>query len=283
MSDALPWCTPRASALRPRQRGPPDNLRGVSATLRISGLGSSVEARFSEPGSQLLLAAATWAWLRCLGTGMAPCAADPLEVRSPGDGRGGEMIPALQTLTQELTRRLITAQVGLLLLLHAGAVSHLVTRESLVFVAPGGAGKTTLARLLGRSYVYLSDETVGIDDIGRIHLYPKPLTLRTPQGGPKPEASPDDLGLARADPTPTMKEVILLTCPLDYAGLPANEGLGTLDAVQLPPETFSLSKLPRPLRTLAALAEKCGPVLSCFYAEADDLVGLTGELIGSGS
>jgi len=41
--------------------------------------------------------------------------------------------------------------------------------------------------------------------------------------------------------------------------------------------------LPRPLRTLAALAEKCGRVLSCFYAEADDLVGLTGELIGSGS
>ena len=213
---------------------------------------------------------------------MAPFAAELLEVRSPGDGRGGELILALQTLTQELTRRLITAQVGRLLLLHGGAVRHPVTRES--FVAPGGTGKTTLARLLGRPYVYLSDETVGIDDNGRIHPYSKPPSLRTPEGGPKHEASPDDLGLARAHPAPTVKRVILLRRPLDYAGLPAIEELGTLDAVQqILPETSSLSKLPRPLRALAALAEKCGPVLSCPYAESDDLVGLNGELIGSGS
>ena len=94
----------------------------------------------------------------------------------------------------------------------------------------------------------------------------------------------EDLVLARAHPAPTVKGVILLRRPLDYAGLPAIEELGTLDAVQqILPETSSLSKLPRPLRALAALAEKCGPVLSCPYAESDDLVGLNGELIGSGS
>lgn len=66
---------------------------------------------------------------------MAPCAAEPLEVRSPGDRRDGELIIARQTLTQEVTRWLITAQVGRLLLLHAGAVNRVVTREGLVFVA----------------------------------------------------------------------------------------------------------------------------------------------------
>lgn len=138
--------------------------------------------------------------------------------------------------------------------------------------------------VLGPPCVYLSDETVVSDDNGRIHPYPKPLSLRTPPGGPKHEASPDDLGLARAHQALTVKGVILLRRPLDYGELPAIEELGKLDAVQqFLPEIPWWSKLPRLLRTLAALAERCGPVLSCCYAEADDLVGLTGELIGYGS
>lgn len=143
-----------------------------------------------------------------------------------------------------------------------------VTGESLLFVAPGGTGKTTLARVLGRRYGYLIDETVGIDGAGRIHAYPKPLLLRVPGGGHKEEASPDDLGLARAHLDPRVRRVILLDRTSGHAGAaPEVVELGTLDAVErMLPETSSLRRLPRPLRTLADLAEQRGPVLRCSYA-----------------
>ena len=81
-----------------------------------------------------------------------------------------------------------------------------------------------------------------------------------------------------------MKRVILLDRPPGYTGPPNIAELGTLDAVQqILPETSSLGKLARPLRTLASLAELFGPVLSCSYADADSLASLTVELIGSAS
>lgn len=68
--------------------------------------------------------------------------------------------------TQDITRALIAAQIGTLLMLHAGAVSDPVTGRSLVYVAAGGTGKTTLTRRLGQRFGYLTDETVGIDKAG---------------------------------------------------------------------------------------------------------------------
>jgi hypothetical protein len=253
----------------------------VTPSLRICALDSSVEVRLAGPGTQPLLEAATKAWSRCLADGTDSYPAEPLEVLAPGDGTNDLMV-ALQLLTQEVTQRLIAAQMGRLLLLHAGAVSHPVTGGSLVFVAPGGTGKTTLTRVLGRRYGYLTDETVGIDSTGRIHPYPKPLSLRLPEGGPKHEVSPDALGLARSHPHPTVKRVIVLSRPGGHAGSPHIEELCTLDAVHhILPETSSLGRLPRPLRTLASLTEQCGPVLRCSYGEADDLAALTAELIGA--
>lgn len=253
-------------------------------TLSISALDSSVEVRFAGPGTEPLLDAATRAWSRCLGGETGSRTAEPLEVLQPAGASEAELTLALQLLSQEVTRRLITAQIGRLLMLHAGAVSHPVTGDSLVFVAPGGTGKTTLARALGRHYGYLTDETVGIDSTGRIHPYPKPLSLRVPGGGHKREASPDDLGLARAHPNPRVRRVIVLNRPVGHTAGPIVEELSTMDAVEaILPETSSIHRLPRPLRTLADLTEQYGPVLRCSYAEADDLVALAAALIGEPS
>ncbi len=259
-------------------------------TLHLAALDASVEVRFVGSGTQSLFDAAARAWSRCLIDGSASRVAEPLDVALPPPGPDSAGAPsnagvdhamALQRLTQGVTARLIAAQVGRLLMLHAGAVSHPVTGESLVFVAPGGTGKTTLARALGRRYGYLTDETVGIDDSGRIHPSPKPLSLRVPGGGHKEESSPDDLGLARAHPEPTVRRVILLDRPPGHTGAPNIAELSTLDAVErMLPETSSLGRLPRPLRRLADLADRWGPVLRCSYAEADDLVPLAADLIG---
>lgn len=248
--------------------------------LWINALDSSVEVRFAE-GAQPLADAAARVWSRCLGEPRDAHPTQPLDVSSPDDDTDVALKVALQHLTQAVTLRLIASQVGRLLMLHAGAVSHPLTGESLVFVAPAGTGKTTLTCLLARTYGYLTDETVGIDASGRIYPYPKPLSLRLPGGGPKHETSPDDLGLRVAHHSPAVRRIILLDRSPQHVGQPILERLGVLDAIQeILPQTSSLGKLPRPLQMLAGLAEELGPVLRCSYAESDDLLGVTAELIG---
>lgn len=161
---------------------------------------------------------------------------------------------------------------------YAGILRHPVTGESLKFVAPRGMGKTTLTRMLGRCFGYLTDGTVGIDKTGRIRAYPKRPSLRRQEGGPNTEASPDYL--AQAYSARTVKTVILPTRPADRAAPPDIHAIRTLDAIQqFLPESSLLDNLPRTLRTLAALPHQCCPVLSCSDAEEDALVSLTAELI----
>jgi hypothetical protein len=155
-----------------------------------------------------------------------------------------------------------------------------VTGRSLVFVAQGGTGKTTLACTLGRHYGYLTDETVGIDADNRILPYPKPLSLRTDAGWPKQETSPDALGLLHAHPGPTVARVIILARDPDAAE-PRVRELGLLDAIQaIGPQSSSLYALPRGLHHLADLIEATGPVLEVTYAEAESLLPLAADLIG---
>jgi len=246
--------------------------------LTLHALDSRVRVLFEDDDAALALAAER-AWSRCRASRPFSAEAEPVTARSPGSP---DRIPAtLQGLTQQVTRALITAQTGRLLMFHAGAVSHPVTGRSLVFVARGGTGKTTLARALGARYGYLTDETVGVEPgTWRIHPYEKPLSLRT--GEPhKTEVSPDELGLVSAHDQPRVARVILLRRPTDHATEPEVEELGLLDAVAaLLPETSGLVRLDRPLHVVAELLEHTGPVLRVSYAEAEELLPLVAGLIG---
>ncbi|MGB7817349.1 MAG: hypothetical protein WBL35_01250, partial [Ornithinibacter sp.] len=161
----------------------------------------------------------------------------------------------LMTATQEVTRALITAQAGRLLMLHAGAVSHPDTGATLVYVAPGGTGKTTLSRSLGLRFRYLTDETVAIDTAGRVHPYPKPLSTRPHDGiGPKVEVSPAALRLRRTGATPQVARVVLLDRQSVLTGAPETVELGFMDALfALVGQTSSLPALERPLHQLGGL------------------------------
>ena len=136
----------------------------MSDVLTLHGLGCSVEVRCSGDAAAPLLEALRAAWSRCLvadGRG-EPRAANPVEARLDDEG---DLAHRLMATTQTVTRALIAAQAGHLLMVHAGAVGHPLTGVSLVYVAPGGTGKTTLSRRLGQSYGYLTDETVGMDAV----------------------------------------------------------------------------------------------------------------------
>lgn len=245
-------------------------------SLVVTGIGAGVELSISGPHAAELHSELARLWARCTvrpaGLVGEAIAVAPAQDEDPGG--------LLTGITQQVTRSLIGAQTGRLLMLHAGAVSHPETGRSLVYVAEGGTGKTTLTRMLGRGYGYLTDETVAIDTEHRILPYPKPLSTRQP-AGPKLEVSPDDLGLLPAPDEPTVARVVLLDRDDEHGDRPEVSELGVLDAIaDLAPQSSALYALSRGLHRCAELIEATGPVLRVRYSEAESLLGLVAELIG---
>lgn len=258
----------------------------MPSPLRLVALDAALDLVLPSDAPEAFHSAVRQAWSRCLARPdrVSPSVtAEPLAVTSPTEDSPEAVRHALQRLSQDVTHRLIAAQTGRLLMFHAGAVCDPESGVSVVFVAPSGTGKTTLARLLARTHGYLTDETVGIDPAtGRVHPYPKPLSISISpsERWRKVETSPDALGLLPAHPTPTVARVVLLNRAHDK-GTPVHaEDLQTLDAVAaLIPETSALNRLPRPLHMLAELLERTAPLVRLTYREASDLVPLVSELI----
>ena len=217
--------------------------------VTLAGLGTTISVDLSESG--LDVDAFRHLWARCLSRDTA--------ARAEVTVRKGS---SQESATQQITQTFIAARAGELLMLHAGAVAHPVTGRALVFVAPGGTGKSTLTRRLGKHYGYLSDETVGISpDTLRIHPYPKPITLAPEHGHPKRENSPDDLGLVPAPAVPVLADLVVLrrTAEREHATFTP---LPVLDALtMIAPETSSLSKLPEPLHLMADVHRRAGCTL----------------------
>lgn len=239
-------------------------------TLDLYGLG--VHSRVTVDSTELVDALRT-AWSRCLAPRGGEITGETFDLALDGD-----LAPLLQRFTQDVTGAAIKAQRGKLFMFHAGAVTDPATGRALAYVAPGGTGKTTLSRILGRTHGYLTDETVGFTPDGRIVPYEKPLSVRPHDfQGVKDETSPDTLDLARPHPEPRLHRFVLIARDASLAE-PVVEELSVVDAiVQLASESSSLSALDKPLQTLAAFLEKRPPTLRITYAEAE---GVRDLLIG---
>jgi len=251
------------------------NSREVGDTLVcmpvIHALGASVHV---DLAAEIEVGVFTTAWSRCLQVSQAgdgnPVDADP-------GGAGGlatiQGDGSMTQVTQAITRQLIAERRGELLMLHAGAVCHPDTGSSIAYAAPGGTGKTTLTRVLGRRYGYLTDETVGIEPrTWEIKPYPKPLSTRTPEGGyPKSELGPDELGLVRAHPHPRLTTLAILrrTPGRDCARISRFDLFDAITA--LVPETSSLPAMDRPLHLLADLHDELDGVWLLEFGEAEQL------------
>ena len=271
------------------------------STIVVHGLSAAVPIVVGGGRSAELADAVLDAWSRCLAPAPDALAAEPVHALlladgesapAPGDGDRGvsstDLDRLMQSLTQAVTSSLIAARTGRLLMFHAGGVS-LPDGRSLVMVAPGGTGKTTLTRRLAGAAPpglpalgYLSDETVALDPAsGIIHPYPKPLSLRPEDGrGPKLETSPDALGLGVAPSAPRLAQLVLLRRPRGHEGPPALTLLSTLDAlVALTPETSALGRLDRPLHAFEDVLLRLPPVRIVEYAEGADVAPLLRGLL----
>lgn len=245
----------------------------------IHALGTTVRV---ELGEEIDPEEFAQAWSRCLAANR-----DSTRHTTP-EATSADEIPtvsgqrSMTSLTQSITRALIERRRGHLLMLHAGAVCNPDTGASIAYVAPGGTGKTTLTRLLGRRYGYLTDETVGIEPrTWRIKPYPKPLSTRTPEGGyPKSELGPDELGLLEAHPHPTLTTLAILRRTSGRAEAEISR-LDLFDAVTaLVPETSSLPAMDRPLHLLADLYDELGGFWLLEFGEAEQLTGWIDDRLG---
>lgn len=251
-------------------------------TVLALGVGIAVEVRGDR--AREVREALVPLWSLCPLDPAVPVAAtvhavldtDP-SVTAAADAAGQASRPRLddllQLVTREVTVAAIDAVAGDHLLLHAACLADPATGLASAFVAPGGTGKTTLARVLGPGRWYVTDETVAVQPDGTVVPYPKPLSLRRFRHGDlKDETSPAGLGLIPPPAPVTLAGIHLLDRVDGLEGAPVVTPLGTLDAIQaLVPHTSHLADLDHPLQLLARLLESVGGARRVSYTEAADL------------
>ena len=124
------------------------------------------------------------------------------------DRNGDDLI--LEHLTQTVTNSLIGLHQGERLMLHACAVGDQASAAGVVLVGPSGVGKTTMARTLGTSWSYLTDECVALDEEFLALPYAKPLSVIEPGKRAKQQRSASSLGMAPFQGLMLAQAVVLL-------------------------------------------------------------------------
>lgn len=195
------------------------------------------------------------------------------------DIRATDVANALHQLSPIVTQRAIEARVGDLMMWHAAALADPESGATAVLIAKSGTGKTTASHTLGKRFVYLSDETAGIERDGRVVPYRKPLSII--EGSPiKTQVAPSELGLNCDDVAGQLAAVILLERSPDHGDLPTVTPLDTIDALAaITPEASYLARTERPLHRMADLLHMSGGAFRVTYREADTLEPVLTELL----
>jgi hypothetical protein len=206
------------------------------------------------------------------------------EVRTAADDAGAiatRSVPlALHLISNRVTAAAVEHQAGRLWMLHAAGLADPASGAAVALVGPSGTGKSTAARLLGRRFGYVTDETTAVASDLRIHAYAKPLSVVRPDTGIKDQLAPDAVDLLPTPPTPTLRAVVLLR--RDGTREVGLERLRTsLALAALAPETSYLARLPRPLSFVAGIIERTAGVFEAHYEEAADLEPVIADLVGA--
>lgn len=261
--------------------------------LRIDCLGAPIDLAVTGPGRAEVEGRMAELWSRCL---TAPGAAaqfrieantssDPASFEDEGWCRISSADP--QSLFGLVTRRVtlegIKARTGSLLMLHAAALANPITGATAVLIGRSGTGKSTLCRVLGRRFGYVTDECAAVEvsasEFGSIVAYPKPLSLAPEVDHGKYEHSPDALGLLRPGPRPWLAAMAVLVRDGDMA-LPTVRPMPRLDAVAaIAQQTSALTRMSHPLQLLDRVTESVGGASEVRYGEAESLSDVIGGLL----
>lgn len=152
----------------------------------------------------------------------------------------------------------------------------------LALTGPSGAGKTTVARTLGKSFGYVTDECAAIRDGNTVVSFPKPLSLVTGDvSGVKDQASPSSLGLVEPPVDPRVVAVLYLDRREEAPESPSLEAVPNVPALGLLcPQVSFVGSRPEPLKRIVSLLDAAGGLRRVSYREASDLVDVVGRLMG---
>ncbi|GAA0493105.1 hypothetical protein [Microbacterium aurantiacum] len=191
-----------------------------------------------------------------------------------------DTVRLLARLSQSVTREAIECRRGEGWMLHAAAVAD-DTGAVVVLVGLSGAGKTTAARVLGREFAYLTDETVFLARDGAVLPYRKPLSVIESRRGPKSERAPETLGLDR--PVPERLHVAAIVLLDRRADAEDEASVSVVDLGDALPELVMqsnyLGEMRAPLRTIGHHAQAVGGVRRVRYREASQLVPIVRGLL----
>jgi len=259
--------------------------------VALDAFGVAVDVRCTGDGGRALARALRVAWARCARVDGR--SADLTVEAIVHDGRtkvrvarargaiGGETTSeVMHSLARAITVRAIDERAGEAIMLHAAGLA-MPDGRVVAFVAPSGTGKTTLARTVGRTYGYVSDETVVIALDGRVTAYPKPLSVITSDGHRKQQLAPDDENLVRATGDLRLARIVLLQRDPTVGSMPRVDDVPLLAGIaELAAQVSYLPRLAEPLRSIARAIERTGGLQRVTYAEASDLAQLVPTLAG---
>jgi hypothetical protein len=159
--------------------------------------------------------------------------------------------------------------------MHAGAVAR--GGHAIIFPGQSFSGKTTLtAAMLRAGATYLSDEFAVLDESGRVHPYPKRLSLRSEGGTSQVDTHAHELGGEVAEePLPLGLAVLTsYSAGAEWRPRRLSSGHGALMLLG-----HAVQARTRPQATMKAITRALEPalILSSERGEADDLAE---ELLG---
>lgn len=195
------------------------------------------------------------------------------------DVTGRDIAEMLHHLSPAVTARAIAARAGELVMLHAAALADPDTGATAVLIAASGTGKTTAASTLGQHFVYVTDETAGIDRDGVLVPHRKPLSIIR-SGHLKDQVSPTSLGLLVSDRPCHLAAMLVIERDPMHSGEPEITVLDTIDALaRIAPQASSLGRLDRPLQRVVDLIDLVGGVRHVRYTEATTLEPVIKDLL----
>lgn len=251
-----------------------DRLAAMSDRFLVNAVGAVIEIDASQRDEDFRVRALA-AWVDALHNGDR--VADAVAV-VPADT---EDAAALSALSTDVTMKALAhRRHDPVWMLHAAG---LATDDGRVVVlsAASGTGKTTAARHLSQRYAYVSDETIGIDDTGRVVPYRKPLSIIERAAVPKTQLALSSIGGSHPLPDELrVAKIVVIDRSPEGPEEPEVESLDIADALALlGPQTSYLSDGPAPLQRIAALLAATGGAVRLCYREVTGIDGIIDELL----